>query len=172
MTSGHSSAFPIPIVCPHCHASLALEHSCRCAERPVVGDHKGIPRLLFGQKYWGETSSAKMARILELTEKMHWEAALRSVLGTAPLYAHLTAPIRADFLHAMPWNRINTVLDVGAGMGFYALPELVAAISNAAAVGSGKTEELDRRTGTRELTLSSVDPNVSLSLSTEGYMRS
>jgi hypothetical protein len=34
----------------------------------------------------------------------------------------------------------------------------VAAISNAAAVGSGKTEELDRSTGTRKLTLARVSP--------------
>src|SRR3569833_100418 len=44
----------------------------------------------------------------------------------------------------------------------------VAAISKAAAVGSGKTDELDRRTGTRELTPSSVDPSASHAVPTTG----
>jgi hypothetical protein len=48
----------------------------------------------------------------------------------------------------------------------------VAAISNAAAVGSGKTDELDRSTGTRELTVIRVDPFVSPAGSPTGYIRS
>lgn len=112
--------FPVPIVCPRCSASLSAGERCRCTERTQLSDHNGIPRLLFGQKYWGETSSANMKRILELCTHSPWREALRTVVGNASPYTHLTTPIRADFIHAMPWTRIKTVLDIGSGMGFMA----------------------------------------------------
>lgn len=115
-----SRPFPVPIICPRCSAKLSDGECCSCTDRTRLKEHHGIPRVLFGQKYWGETSSANMRRILDLCTNISWREALRTVVGNTPLYSHLTAPIRADVLHAIPWTRIKTVLDVGAGMGFMA----------------------------------------------------
>jgi SAM-dependent methyltransferase len=80
--------------------------------------HGGMPRFLFGQRYWGETSSQKMRELLQEARKSNWRAALQRCVGDEPISKHLLSPIRADFLHAMPWDRIRNVLDIGAGMGF------------------------------------------------------
>jgi SAM-dependent methyltransferase len=78
----------------------------------------GMPRFLFGQRYWGETSSEKMRELLVEARKGDWRVALQRCVGDEPISRHLLSPIRADFLHAMPWDRIRNVLDIGAGMGF------------------------------------------------------
>jgi SAM-dependent methyltransferase len=80
--------------------------------------HDGMPRFLFGQRYWGETSSEKMGELLQEARNSNWRAALQQCVGNEPISKHLLSPIRADFLHAMPWDRIRNVLDIGAGMGF------------------------------------------------------
>jgi SAM-dependent methyltransferase len=80
--------------------------------------YSGMPRFLSGQRYWGETSSEKMRGLLQEARNGDWRAALQRCLGDEPISKHLLSPIRADFLHAMPWDRINNVLDIGAGMGF------------------------------------------------------
>lgn len=111
--------FPVALVCAACGAALALPR-CACAAATRMELEGGIPRLLFGQKYWGETSSANMAQILELTQRMHWRDALQSVVPNESVTGHLLSDVRADFVHAMPWSEIHTALDIGAGMGFLA----------------------------------------------------
>lgn len=79
-----------------------------------------MPRFLFGQRYWGEMSSVKMRELLVLAQQLPWRESLRRLLPNESVTQHLLSPIRADFLHAMPWPLIRDVLDVGAGMGFMA----------------------------------------------------
>jgi SAM-dependent methyltransferase len=110
--------FPVPLICPACGNAANPDSICVATGKPCVSHHLGIPRFLFGQPYWGETSSEKMARLLQRTRAEPWRSALREVVGDEPLYEHLLSAIRADALHAMPWNHIRMVLDVGAGMGF------------------------------------------------------
>jgi SAM-dependent methyltransferase/aminoglycoside phosphotransferase (APT) family kinase protein len=117
--SAARSQFPVPIVCSACGAELTPPR-CTCAAGTHFTIERGIPRLLFGQKYWGETSSENMARILELTRSSHWRDALQSVVPDEAVTGHLLSDIRADFVHAMPWREIRTALDVGAGMGLLA----------------------------------------------------
>lgn len=112
------AAFPVDLICPRCEKLVSGGAICAVTGEPCMRWHKGIPRLLFGQRYWGEIGSAKMRRLLEETRSKHWRAALETCAPDEPVTAHLLAPIRADFLHAMPWNRIRKVLDIGAGMGF------------------------------------------------------
>jgi SAM-dependent methyltransferase len=109
-------AFPVPLICPKC--SNAVEPNSLCAQtgRPCMEIYHGMPRFLFGQRYWGETSSDKMRQLLQEAAATSWRAALHT--SNDPIAEHLLSPIRADFLHAMPWNRIRNVLDIGAGMGF------------------------------------------------------
>ena len=80
--------------------------------------YSGMPRFLFGQRYWGETSSEKMRELLQEARNSNWRAALQRCVADEPLSEHLLSPVRADFLHAMPWDRSRNVLDIGAGMGF------------------------------------------------------
>lgn len=113
-----TSFFPIRIVCPNCGSNF-LDGQCpSCRSDIRLHEYKGIPRLFFGHQHFGQASSSDLRRVLELCQNMHWRNALREVVGNAPPYSHLTTPVRADFLHAMPWTQIRTVLDVGAGMGF------------------------------------------------------
>lgn len=111
--------YPVTLVCNECGAVLTPPR-CACAAGTRMEMEDGIPRLLFGQQYWGETSSANMAQILELTKRMHWQDALRTVVPNESVTGHLLSDVRADFVHAMPWSEIRTVLDVGAGMGLLA----------------------------------------------------
>lgn len=113
------SSSPVEIVCPSCKQPLH-EPGCECSAGTRLEFDGGIPRLLFGQKYWGETSSANMARILELMETRHWREAVKTVAGKEAVHMHLNAPVGPDISHALPWQDIKTVLDIGAGMGFMA----------------------------------------------------
>jgi len=90
---------------------------CPESKQPCISDYHGIPRLLFGQSYWGELGSDGMQDLLRRAERTHWRTALEEMRGQ-PVAEHLLSPIRADFLHAFPWQKIRRVLDVGAGMGF------------------------------------------------------
>lgn len=108
---------PIALVCPKCQRDLVFDGtSCACGA--PIGLEEGIPRLLFGQDYWGETSRDKMNRILSEVPRVGWRMALSTVVHDEPVHRHLTSGIRADLLHALPWNSIGNVLDIGAGMGF------------------------------------------------------
>lgn len=109
--------FPVPLVCPTCAHPLA-ETPCSCGSGIRLSWEHGLPRTLFGQRYWGETSSEKMAQILALSERMHWRQALATAVPGEAVEAHLKAPIGPDFVYAIPWDDISTVLDIGAGMGF------------------------------------------------------
>jgi SAM-dependent methyltransferase len=111
-------AFPAPLVCPVCGEGATSSSVCAGTGQPCMSVHFGIPRFLFGQEYWGETSSGKMRQLLAGAQSVPWRTALQRHAGDEPISQHLLSPIRADFLHAMPWDRIRTVLDVGAGMGF------------------------------------------------------
>ena len=112
------AAFPVTLICPRCGGTATRGSICAVTGAPCVKSHEGIPRLLFGQKYWGEIGSEKMHRLLEEARRSHWRAALEKCAADEPVTEHLLTPIRADFLHAMPWNRIRVALDIGAGMGF------------------------------------------------------
>jgi SAM-dependent methyltransferase len=81
-----------------------------------------VPRTLFGQQYWGEFPHEKINALLSLTADMHWRDALKEVAGAEPVYRHLTADVGADFIYGMPWEEIETALDIGAGMGFLTMP--------------------------------------------------
>jgi SAM-dependent methyltransferase/aminoglycoside phosphotransferase (APT) family kinase protein len=110
--------FPVALRCPKCGNDVSEGSICAATGEPCMTDHEGIPRFLFGQKYWGEIGSETMRQLLQEAAGSHWRTALLKCVPDEPVTAHLLAPIRADFLHAMPWNRIRNVLDIGAGMGF------------------------------------------------------
>jgi SAM-dependent methyltransferase/aminoglycoside phosphotransferase (APT) family kinase protein len=110
--------FPVPLLCPKCGQPVTGDSLCAMTGEPCMSLHQGMPRFLFGQKYWGEIGSEKMRQLLHQADKSHWRTALQEFAGDEPVTKHLLAPIRADFLHAMPWDRIRNVLDIGAGMGF------------------------------------------------------
>lgn len=109
--------FPLPIVCPKCRQNIG-QARCRCPAATELKWESGIPRTLFGQKYWGETSSEKMRQVLDLTSTMHWKDALAAVVKGEAVETHLLEPVGPDVVHAFPWSEIKTVLDIGAGMGF------------------------------------------------------
>src|SRR5439155_5205385 len=79
---------------------------------------KGMPRLLFAQKYWGECSAKKMVDILSHMDEMPWKQALEEVVPNESVQRHLCNAIATEFVYSMPWDEIDTVLDIGAGMGF------------------------------------------------------
>jgi SAM-dependent methyltransferase len=110
-------SFPVPLVCPKCDAALleSRDAICSCGTRFELWN--GIPRLLFGQRYWGECSSEQMAAILKRMDEVHWRQALKDVAGGEAVERHLSADIGTDFVFSMPDN-IETALDIGSGMGF------------------------------------------------------
>ncbi|HEX4048156.1 MAG TPA: hypothetical protein VH309_10000, partial [Elusimicrobiota bacterium] len=110
-------AFPVPLVCPSCGAALTQDSACACPAATRLESWNGIPRLLFGQGYWGECSSEKMAEILRRMDAVPWREALQDTVPNEPFREHLTGSIGPDFVHGLPWGEIETVLDVGSGMG-------------------------------------------------------
>jgi SAM-dependent methyltransferase len=110
--------FPAPLVCPTCRSVVTARSVCAGTGRPCVTIHADMPRFLLGQEYWGETGSEKMRQLLQGAREVNWRTALQRYVGGQPISQHLLSPVRADLLHAMPWDRIRDVLDVGAGMGF------------------------------------------------------
>ncbi len=115
-------AFPVELVCPACQRPFDGLGPCPCPAGQRLESFHGLPRTLFGQSYWGECSQERMHAILAATEHMHWKEALRQEAADEAVRQHLTRPIGADFLYGMPWDRIRTVLDIGAGMGFLSVP--------------------------------------------------
>lgn len=113
--------FPVPLVCPGCAQPFDEEDSCACATPRLEWWH-GLPRTLFGQSYWGETSQANMHRVLDLLDTTPWREALRQVAGDEAVYHHLTSDIGPDFVYGMPWDKIRTVLEIGPGMGLMTAP--------------------------------------------------
>lgn len=112
--------FPVKLVCPTCGQRVITGGICRATKRACAEEYSGIPRFLVGQEYWGETPREKMRALLAQARQVSWKESLQRVLPNEALTQHLLAPIRADYLHAMPWPCIREVLDVGAGMGFMA----------------------------------------------------
>jgi SAM-dependent methyltransferase/aminoglycoside phosphotransferase (APT) family kinase protein len=117
-TARGSKEFPVALLCPRCGRRAVENLVCPETSSPCMTVSGGIPRFLFGQRYWGETSSEKMHQLLREARVGHWRMALQRCAGDEPISKHLLSAVRADFLHAMPWNRIRNVLDIGAGMGF------------------------------------------------------
>jgi SAM-dependent methyltransferase len=115
-------AFPVPLVCPGCGAPLRPHGTCSCPAGTRLEVWHGLPRTLFGQSFWGECGQEKMAEVLAGMERTPWREALRQAAGDEAVYQHLISGIGADFLYSMPWDRIETVLDIGAGMGFMTAP--------------------------------------------------
>jgi SAM-dependent methyltransferase/aminoglycoside phosphotransferase (APT) family kinase protein len=113
-----TARFPVPLECPRCRRPMEIGSVCEQTGDLCMSFHAGVPRVLFGQDYWGEIGAQTMRRVLDEGRRSHWRTALERCIPEEPVTAHLLDPIRADFLHAMPWNRIHDVLDVGAGMGF------------------------------------------------------
>ena len=117
-----TSAFPLPLCCPQCAELFSDENRCACVGSPRLQWHHGIPRTLFGQSYWGETSSENMQTIMGLLDRMPWREALKEVVAHEGLYRHLLEEVGPDFVYGLPWNDIRTVLEIGAGMGFMTAP--------------------------------------------------
>jgi SAM-dependent methyltransferase len=113
-----SRPFPATLICPKCGSPPLANPVCAATGEPCMSMYGDMPRFLFGQRYWGETGSEKMRELLQEAREGNWRAALQRCVGNEPISKHLLSPIRADFLHAMPWDRIRNVLDIGAGMGF------------------------------------------------------
>src|SRR5580765_4746656 len=101
------SGFPVSLVCPTCHKSATVDSLCATTGKPCLTDYLGMPRFLFGQKYWGETSSEKMRKVLQAARDIGWRTALLRHVGDERLSKHLLAGVRADLLHALPWDRIR-----------------------------------------------------------------
>jgi SAM-dependent methyltransferase len=114
--------FPVDLICPSCGRVLTPAERCACPAGTTLQLWNGIPRLLFNQNYWGECSHAKMNALLARMDKVHWKQALKEIVPDEPVRAHLTNPIGTDFVYSMPWNEIETVLDIGSGMGFMTAP--------------------------------------------------
>ncbi|MFI5361858.1 MAG: methyltransferase domain-containing protein [Elusimicrobiota bacterium] len=110
-------SFPVPLVCPSCGSALKFDAACACPAATRLESWCGMPRLLFGQSYWGECSSEKMAAILRRMDSVPWKQALEEVVPNEPVQEHLTSSIGPDFVYGLPWDEIRTVLDVGSGMG-------------------------------------------------------
>ena len=55
---------PVPLLCPKCGKPVNGDSICATTGEPCMSLHQGIPRFLFGQKYWGEISSEKMRQLL------------------------------------------------------------------------------------------------------------
>jgi SAM-dependent methyltransferase/aminoglycoside phosphotransferase (APT) family kinase protein len=121
-TAQREASMPVALVCPGCGRALEWHKPCPCPARSRLESWQGLPRTLFEQKYWGECDQQTMSAVLDLMETTPWRQALKQVAGDQPVYHHLTSEIGPDFVHAMPWDRIGTVLDVGAGMGFMTVP--------------------------------------------------
>jgi SAM-dependent methyltransferase len=113
--------FPVPLVCPTCAHPFTPDDHCECDDAKLSWWH-GLPRTLFGQDYWGETSQATMERLLKLIDTTPWRDALVQVAESEPITKHLLEEIGTDFVYSMPWDRIRTVLEIGAGMGFMTAP--------------------------------------------------
>lgn len=113
--------FPVPLVCAVCANAFDDEGRCSCRE-PRLEWWEGIPRTLFGQDYWGETSQSKMHEVLDLMGSMPWRQALEEICGNEDVYRHLTGEVGADIAYGLPWDSIHTVLEIGSGMGFMTAP--------------------------------------------------
>jgi SAM-dependent methyltransferase/thiamine kinase-like enzyme len=114
-------SFPVLLTCPECARPFADEVRCICTTQRLEWWH-GLPRTLFGQAYWGETSRENMHQLLDLLDTTPWRDALRRVAGNEPVYRHLMEEIGTDFVYSMPWDKIRTVLEIGSGMGFMTAP--------------------------------------------------
>jgi SAM-dependent methyltransferase len=110
------NAFPVPLVCPTCKTGMSTEKQCTCRIASTLEYWNGIPRMLFGQKYWGECSSEKMSRILNRMGMHPWRQVIEE--ESPIVHKHLSSKIGPDFVYGMPWNEIESVLDIGSGMGF------------------------------------------------------
>jgi SAM-dependent methyltransferase len=111
-------SFPVGVACPSCQEPLTLAGGCTCSTATRLEMWNGIPRLLFGQKYWGECSSEKMAQLLSRMDDVPWQEALKEVAPGEPVQRHLCSTIGVEFVHGMPWDKIDNVLEIGSGMGF------------------------------------------------------
>ncbi len=120
MKKSEALPFPVALVCPNCQVALTDHNSCACEDSPILGDHNGVPRVMYAQQNRTYGNCSKLAQIIELSRHMPWRSAVREADEDGSILARLTKPIRADFLHALPWDNIGTVLVIGAGMGFIA----------------------------------------------------
>jgi len=116
-SSSTNAAFPVPLVCPSCGAALTPDAACSCPARTRLEYWNGIARLRLGRNERVEVGSAQMTEILRRMDSVPWRRALEEVVPDEPVRARLTSAIGPDFVHAMPWDEIDSVLDVGAGMG-------------------------------------------------------
>lgn len=59
-----------------------------------------------------------MAEILRLADSMPWRRAVREAAPDEAVRGRFAGSIGADFVYGMPWDEMETVLDVGSGVGF------------------------------------------------------
>ena len=116
------AVFPVSLICHHCGTVLRPNSACGCEKVTRLEEWNGLPRLLFGQEYWGECNQEKMTTIIGALDKYHWKEALEKVVPDQSVLRHLTAGVGPDFIYGLPWDSIETVLDIGAGMGFLTIP--------------------------------------------------
>jgi SAM-dependent methyltransferase len=114
-----SFAFPVALACPTCGTPLQPDAACGCAAPARFELWNGIPRFLFGQEHASDRSLDKMAQVLARMDEAPWRQALREIMPDDPVQRLLCrAGAGPDFIHSLPWDEIETVLEIGAGMGF------------------------------------------------------
>ncbi len=113
-------SFPVPLACPSCGAPLAPDAACGCPAATRMEMWNGMPRLLFGQAYRGEYSSGTMSLIVDRMDSIPWRRALEESGVERTDHELLTGSIGPDFIYGLPWDEIETALDVGSGMGHMA----------------------------------------------------
>ena len=101
------------LVCPSCGSRLAEGYACGCPAATRLELWHGIPRLLFDRESSGEVSR----KVLDRMAEVHWKQALAEIVPDDPLWRRLVRGVRGDFVYGMPWDEIDSVLEIGAGLG-------------------------------------------------------
>jgi SAM-dependent methyltransferase/aminoglycoside phosphotransferase (APT) family kinase protein len=112
-------AFPVTLVCPTCGTSLQPDAACGCASPARFELWNGIPRFLFDQESASDRARDKLTQVLARMDDVPWDEALREVMPDDLVQRLLCrGGAGPDFVYSLPWDEIETVLEIGAGMGF------------------------------------------------------
>jgi SAM-dependent methyltransferase len=109
--------FPVRLICPVCGQPVRPRQLCAVTQRPCVHFKAGIPRLYFDANRLSEGKQNDLQALVDRAAKTHWREALQECRGHEALTTPSLRFVRADFLHVLPWQGIDDVLDVGAGVG-------------------------------------------------------
>lgn len=116
----HAAAMCKLLVCPACGAALVPDAECACAAATRLELWHGIPRLLFGQE--GVGAAPQLDRILAAMDAAPWQQAVKQVFANEALERRLCGPSASAFVYSIPWDEIDSVLDIGSGMGAETAP--------------------------------------------------